>query len=91
LVLKKRALPGTVVLEAAQDGRRSNTPRGEEERMNQDRTDKRLAQDRRGQSEPHEHSARGADDGRDESRRKPSTIEQREWRGEGVCGDRHTD
>jgi hypothetical protein len=23
--------------------------------------------------------------------RKPSKIERREWRGAGVCGDRHTD
>ena len=59
--------------------------------MNQDRTDKRTAQDRHGQPEPREHSARGADDRRDEPQRKPSPIEQREWRGEGVCGDRHTD
>lgn len=55
--------------------------------MNQDRTD---TQDRHSQAEPREHSARGADDRRDEQR-KPSPIEQREWRGEGVCGDRHTD
>jgi hypothetical protein len=59
--------------------------------MNQDRTDKHTAQERHGQSEPRQHSARGADDRRDDSRRKASTIEQREWRGEGVCGDRHTD
>lgn len=26
-----------------------------------------------------------------EDRRKPSPIEPREWRGSGVCGDRHTD
>jgi hypothetical protein len=58
--------------------------------MNQDRTDKRTAQDH-GQGELREQSARGTDDRRDVSRRKPSTIEQREWRGEGVCGDRHTD
>ena len=25
------------------------------------------------------------------SERKPSKIEPREWRGSGVCGDRHTD
>jgi hypothetical protein len=28
---------------------------------------------------------------RDERERKPSPIERREWRGSGVCGDRHTD
>jgi hypothetical protein len=26
-----------------------------------------------------------------EGERKPSKIERREWRGAGVCGDRHTD
>jgi hypothetical protein len=25
------------------------------------------------------------------SERRPSKIERREWRGAGVCGDRHTD
>jgi len=59
--------------------------------MNQDRTDKHTAPARHGQDEPRQHSAHGTDDRRDESRRKPSPIEQREWRGEGVCGDRHTD
>ena len=59
--------------------------------MNQDRTDKRVAQDRLNQDELRERRARGADNGRDESRRKPSPIERRDWRGEGVCGDRHTD
>lgn len=59
--------------------------------MNQDRTDKRIAQDRHGQAEPREHRARGADDRHDENRRKPSPIERRDWRGAGVCGDRHTD
>jgi len=28
---------------------------------------------------------------REASERKPSKIECREWRGSGVCGDRHTD
>jgi len=27
----------------------------------------------------------------EQSARKPSKIEPREWRGSGVCGDRHTD
>ena len=26
-----------------------------------------------------------------EGERRPSPIEKREWRGAGVCGDRHTD
>lgn len=33
-----------------------------------------------------EHPAR-----QEPSERKPSKIELREWRGAGVCGDRHTD
>ena len=28
---------------------------------------------------------------RDAGERKPTPIEQRDWRGSGVCGDRHTD
>lgn len=27
----------------------------------------------------------------DKPERKTSTVERREWRGSGVCGDRHTD
>ena len=59
--------------------------------MNQDRTDKRTAQDHHGPAEPRQQSMRGSDDRHDEPRREPSPIERREWRGEGVCGDRHTD
>ncbi|HEY7241949.1 MAG TPA: hypothetical protein VH600_22455 [Burkholderiales bacterium] len=59
--------------------------------MNQDRTEKRIPQDRHGQDELREQRARGADDHLHETRRKPSPIERRDWRGEGVCGDRHTD
>jgi hypothetical protein len=28
---------------------------------------------------------------KESGQRKPSKIERREWRGAGVCGDRHTD
>jgi hypothetical protein len=28
---------------------------------------------------------------KESDKRKPSKIERREWRGAGVCGDRHTD
>lgn len=62
--------------------------------MNNDCNDKRKSQERRGQDEPREQTAHGggeADHHRDESERKPSPIERREWRGSGVCGDRHTD
>jgi hypothetical protein len=33
----------------------------------------------------------GSAQSRAASERKPSTIERSEWRGEGVCGDFHTD
>lgn len=63
--------------------------------MNNDRTDKRTPRpERHGQDEPREQRARGRDDaGRrhDDGERKPSPIERRDWRGSGVCGDRHTD
>jgi hypothetical protein len=57
-------------------------------------TDHRLAkesrrQDAREQRREHERKrAEGRDSGKP---RKPSKIERREWRGAGVCGDRHTD
>ena len=54
--------------------------------MNNDRTDKRPAGERRAPEEPREQNARG-----EAAERKPSPIEPREWRGSGVCGDRHTD
>ena len=66
---------------------------GEEERMNHDRNDK-LRSDEHGNDEPRERSARGADEASrhcEQAERKPSPIERRDWRGEGVCGDRHTD
>jgi hypothetical protein len=43
--------------------------------------------DQRRRQEPQRAEAR--DSGK--SPRKPSKIERREWRGAGVCGDRHTD
>jgi len=70
------------------------TPRGEEERMNNDRDDKRKSHEPQRDDEPREQAAHGAGDAghrRDQSERKPSTIERRDWRGSGVCGDRHTD
>jgi hypothetical protein len=60
--------------------------------MNQDRTEKR--NDRHTQDEPREQRARSsgdADQRGENAERKPSTIEPRDWRGSGVCGDRHTD
>jgi len=62
--------------------------------MNQDGTDKSKPAQRHGHDDPGEQSARGTGDAghrRDQSERKPSTIERRDWRGSGVCGDRHTD
>jgi hypothetical protein len=56
--------------------------------MSDDRTDKQRPQEQiEPEQEPHAaHAPR-----RDEHERKPSRIERREWRGSGVCGDRHTD
>ena len=62
--------------------------------MNQDRPDKSKPAQRHGHDDPREQSAHGtgdADHRRDQSARKPSPIERRDWRGSGVCGDRHTD
>jgi hypothetical protein len=62
--------------------------------MNHDRDDKRKSHEPHKHDEPREQSARGPGDARprsDEAERKPSTIERRDWRGSGVCGDRHTD
>jgi len=70
------------------------TPRGEEERMNHDRNDKRKSHEPHRPDEPREQGAPGhGETGHhgDQSERKPSTIERRDWRGSGVCGDRHTD
>lgn len=62
--------------------------------MNDDRKDRRHADDHRDYEERHERSAAGQDEDRRDANpreRKPSTIERTEWRGSGVCGDRHTD
>ena len=62
--------------------------------MNHDRNDKRKSHEPHKHDEPREQRAHApGDEGRrnDESERKPSTIERRDWRGSGVCGDRHTD
>ncbi|HZB92032.1 MAG TPA: hypothetical protein VE397_11355 [Stellaceae bacterium] len=60
--------------------------------MNDDRTGKRRPAEQR---EPNS-TIEARDTGRDdqevlERRPKASPIERREWRGSGVCGDRHTD
>jgi hypothetical protein len=62
--------------------------------MNQDRTGQHKFQERRGADEARPQTTRGSGDpGRraDGDERKPSPIERRDWRGSGVCGDRHTD
>jgi hypothetical protein len=61
--------------------------------MNTDRNDQRKPHEH-GRDDPREQTARGASEAerhRDEAERKPSPIERRDWRGSGVCGDRHTD
>ncbi len=57
--------------------------------MSDDRTARRRPSEQRAQ----ELEARAEQhDERDRDReRKPSPIERQEWRGSGVCGDRHTD
>ena len=40
---------------------------------------------------PREETRRAEASEGGKSQRKPSKIERREWRGAGVCGDRHTD
>jgi len=55
--------------------------------MEERRTETSRAERARSESESHatvEPRAKGA-------ARKPSSIEPRDWRGDGVCGDRHTD
>jgi len=56
-------------------------------------TDNRSAKEPR-QGESHDHrrdeEAHRAEP-KESGKRKPSKIERREWRGAGVCGDRHTD
>jgi len=58
-------------------------------------TDHRAAKESRREDprDPHRRQEPQRAEGRDagKSPRKPSKIERREWRGAGVCGDRHTD
>ncbi|HEV2548921.1 MAG TPA: hypothetical protein VGU20_16385 [Stellaceae bacterium] len=56
--------------------------------------DRSLKETRRDESR--DHPSRREDEtkraeSKEEGKRKPSEIERREWRGAGVCGDRHTD
>jgi hypothetical protein len=57
--------------------------------------EKQRAQHRAQQPARDEAAARGSRQERETRQepgeRKPSKIELREWRGAGVCGDRHTD
>lgn len=61
--------------------------------MSDNRTDKRRSQEHQAHDQPREQKARGAGEAghRQNGERKPSPIERRDWRGSGVCGDRHTD
>lgn len=61
--------------------------------MNDDRNKKRPNQDRHERDQSQQALAAAQEQRRDEDghQRKPSPIEKREWRGSGVCGDRHTD
>jgi hypothetical protein len=78
----------SVVDEERRDGRSSAS--GKEERMK----DKENAPRKTRQAERDPAAARSGrkeEAGQDPGQRKPSEIESREWRGAGVCGDRHTD
>ena len=59
--------------------------------MTDDRTAKKLQQ--RDVREPRQLDEAQRADAKagGKPQRKPSKIERREWRGAGVCGDRHTD
>ena len=56
--------------------------------MNDERTGKQKPREQREQ-ERQLQAVRGQR--RDEEQRKPDPSERGEWRGSGVCGDRHTD
>ncbi|HEX7969100.1 MAG TPA: hypothetical protein VF502_12845, partial [Stellaceae bacterium] len=60
--------------------------------MNKHRTEERRPPEQRGKDAAHAKTAHGDDPSlarrNDESVRKPSRIEPREWRGSGVCGER---
>jgi hypothetical protein len=56
--------------------------------MTDDRTANRPSrEDSASQREPQAAS----DERRGDQKRKPGPVERGEWRGSGVCGDRHTD
>lgn len=61
--------------------------------MNDDRNKKRPNQDRHERDQSQQTLEAAREQRRDQGghHRKPSPIEKREWRGSGVCGDRHTD
>ncbi len=63
--------------------------------MSKHRTKEHRGPEQRAQDAAHAKPAHGMEPSlgrRDrDAPRKPSRIEPREWRGSGVCGDRHTD
>lgn len=63
--------------------------------MNKHRTEERRPPEQHGTDAAHTKPADDMDQSlarrNSEAPRKPSRIEPREWRGSGVCGDRHTD
>ncbi len=59
--------------------------------MSKHRTEERRAPEQRAQDAAHAKPAHGMERRDRDAPRKPSRIEPREWRGSGVCGDRHTD
>lgn len=61
--------------------------------MSEDGTGKERPMEERERERALKARAERRDDGvhEDRHKRKASPIERREWRGSGVCGDRHTD
>lgn len=59
--------------------------------MTDDRTGKRPPPEQREQERAVQARGQHRDEPDPERKRKASPIERREWRGSGVCGDRHTD
>jgi hypothetical protein len=59
--------------------------------MNDDRTGKRRPTEQREHGRALQAQEERRAEGAPQQKKKPSPIEEREWRGSGVCGDRHTD
>ena len=59
--------------------------------MTDHRTGERRPQQQPARDRKHDREPEVREQRREEGDRRASPIERREWRGAGVCGDRHTD